>query len=131
MKMYIINLNLGFLCNLPGGTMIKNPPANAGDAGLILVSRRSPGRGNGNPLFLCLEPTFIYAWKIPCTKNLVGYSSWDRKESDVTGQLSVRAHTHNLPSISKQKWSIRCRSIHSHYFKWSRHAGTNDLEHFV
>ena len=58
MKTFIINLNLGFLCNLPGGTMIKNPPANAGDAGLILVSSRSPGRGNGNPLeYLCLENT--------------------------------------------------------------------------
>ena len=38
--------------------MVKNPPANAGDAGLILVSSRSPGRGNGNPLeYLCLENT--------------------------------------------------------------------------
>ena len=58
MNTYIINLNLGFLCNLPGGTMIKNPPANAGDAGLILVSRRPSGRGNGNPLeYSCLENT--------------------------------------------------------------------------
>ena len=33
--------------------MVKNPPANAGDArdmGLISQSRRSPGGGNGNPL---------------------------------------------------------------------------------
>ena len=36
--------------------MIKNPPANTGDAGLILVSRRPSGRGNGNPLeYSCLE----------------------------------------------------------------------------
>ena len=34
----------------PGGSMVKNPPANAGDAGLILASGRSPGEGNGNPL---------------------------------------------------------------------------------
>ena len=33
--------------------MIKNPPANAGnagDVGLIVGSGRSPGGGNGNPL---------------------------------------------------------------------------------
>ena len=29
--------------------MIKNPPANAGDMGLIPGSRRSPGEGHGNP----------------------------------------------------------------------------------
>ena len=63
MKMYIINLNLGFLCNLPGGTMIKNPSANAGDAGLILVSRRSPGRGNGNPLFYAWNPLLFMPGK--------------------------------------------------------------------
>ena len=30
--------------------MVKNPPAKAGDAGLISASGRSPGEGNGNPL---------------------------------------------------------------------------------
>ena len=40
----------------PGGSGVKNPPANAGDAGLIPGSRRSPGEGNGSPLqYSCLE----------------------------------------------------------------------------
>ena len=30
--------------------MVKNPPVNAGDAGSIPGSGRSPGEGNGNPL---------------------------------------------------------------------------------
>jgi len=37
----------------PGGAVVKNLPANAGDprnAGLIPGSGRSPGEGNGNPL---------------------------------------------------------------------------------
>ena len=34
----------------PGGSGVKDPPANAEDAGLIPGSRRSPGEGNGNPL---------------------------------------------------------------------------------
>ena len=44
--------SLGF----PGGTMVKNLPANAGDAGLIPESGRSPGERNGNPLqYSCLR----------------------------------------------------------------------------
>ena len=38
-----------------GGSVVKNLPANAGNAGLILGLRRSPGEGNGNPLqYSCL-----------------------------------------------------------------------------
>ena len=34
---------------------MKNPPANAGDSGLIPGSRRCPGEGNGNLLqYSCL-----------------------------------------------------------------------------
>ena len=32
----------------PGGSVVKNPPANAGDMGSIPGSGRSPGEGNGN-----------------------------------------------------------------------------------
>ena len=35
---------------LSDGSVVKNLPANAGDAGLILGLGRSPGGGNGNPL---------------------------------------------------------------------------------
>ena len=45
----------------PGGSVVKNPPANAGDSGLIPGSGRSPGVGNGN------HPS-ILAWKIPWTE---------------------------------------------------------------
>ena len=45
--------------SVPGGTVIKNPPANAGDAGdasSIPGLGRSPEVGNGNLLFCsCLE----------------------------------------------------------------------------
>ena len=40
----------------PGGTVVKNLPDNAGDAGSIPGSGRSLGGGNGNPLqYYCLE----------------------------------------------------------------------------
>ena len=34
----------------PGGSVLKNPPADAGDVGSIPGLGRSPGEGNGNPL---------------------------------------------------------------------------------
>jgi len=52
---------LGF----PYGSLIKNPPANAGDAGSIPGSGRCPGEGNGNPLqYSCLgNPMDRGAWE--------------------------------------------------------------------
>ena len=41
-----------------GGSVIKNPPANVREVGLIPGSRRSPVEGNGKPLQ-------YLAWKIP------------------------------------------------------------------
>ena len=40
----------------PGGSMVKNLPANAGDTGSIPGLGRSPGGKNGNPLlYSCRE----------------------------------------------------------------------------
>ena len=48
----------------PLHSVVKNPLANAGDAGLNPGSGRSPGDGNGNPLqYSCLEnPTDRGGW---------------------------------------------------------------------
>ena len=45
--------------------VVKNLPANAGDAGLIPGSGRSPGGGQGNPFqYSCLEnPLVKAAWQ--------------------------------------------------------------------
>ena len=50
--------------SFPGGSVVKNPPANAGDAGLILGSGRPPGEGDGNLLqHSCLgNPTDRGSW---------------------------------------------------------------------
>ena len=58
-----VKVTLGFL----GGSVVKNPPASAGDAGdlgSIPGSGRSPGEGNGNPLqYSCLgNPMDRGAW---------------------------------------------------------------------
>ena len=69
----------------PGGSGVKNPPANAGDMGSIPSWGRSPGEGKGKPLqYSCLgNPMYKgvrWAHKGP----------WGHKESDTT----ERAHTH-------------------------------------
>ena len=58
--------------------MVKNPPAHAGDTGLIPGSESSPGVGNGKP-----TPVFLPG-KSQGQRNLVGYSPWGCKESDMT-----------------------------------------------
>ena len=53
--------DLGF----PGDSVVKNPPANTGDKGLIPGSGIFPGEGNGNPLQCsCLgNPMDRAAWR--------------------------------------------------------------------
>ena len=59
--------------SFPGGSVVKNPPANAGDMGSIPGLGSSPGKGNGNPLqYSCLENAMDKGdwW---------GYSPWGGK----------------------------------------------------
>ena len=61
----------------PGGSMVKNPPANAGDAGdmdSISGLERTPGVGNVNPLqYSCLENSMDRrAWRAATH----GVSTW-------------------------------------------------------
>ena len=60
---------------LPWGSVVKNPPANArdvGDSDSIPGSRRSPGEGNGNPL------------QYSCLGNLMGRGAWRATVHGVT-----------------------------------------------
>ena len=69
-----------FMWGFPGGTMVKNLPANAGDTrdvGSIPGLGRSLGVGNGNPL------QFILAWKIP----------WDRGNWQATVHGVAKSQT--------------------------------------
>ena len=82
---------------LEGGAVIKNPPANAGedtrDAGLIPGFGRSPGVGDGSPLqYSCLENS------MDTGRSLVGYSSWNPKELDMTEHAHMQTFiSHCLP----------------------------------
>jgi len=63
----------------PGGTSVKNPPANAGDlrdTGLISGSGRSPGGGHGNSL------------QYSCPKNPMDGGDWWSTVHGVTKSLT-------------------------------------------
>ena len=66
--------NKGF----PGGSAVKESTCNAGDAGSIPGSERSPGGGHGNPpQYSCLENPYG-------ERSLEGCSPCCHKESDTT-----------------------------------------------
>ena len=53
------------MMGLPGGSVVKNLPSNAGNLGSISGLGRCPGEGNGYPLqYSCLEnPMNRGAWQ--------------------------------------------------------------------
>ena len=66
--------------------MVKNLPANAGDArntSLISGSSRSPGEGNGNPI----QYSFL-GNPMDRGAHWATYSPWGHKEWDMTEQLT-------------------------------------------
>ena len=75
-------LNIGF----PDGSVVKNPPANAGDSGLIPGLGRSPREGNGIPLqYSCLENS--------TDRRALFATVHGVTESDTTELLSTHKHT--------------------------------------
>ena len=63
----------------PSGSVVKNPPANAGDPDLTPGPERCPGERNGNPL----PPVFLPE-KSHGQRSHVGYSPWGHKELNTT-----------------------------------------------
>ena len=54
------------------GSLVKNPPANAGDTGSVPGSGRCPGKGNGNPV------------QHSCLGNLMDRGAWQTMVHGVT-----------------------------------------------
>ena len=72
----------------PAGSVMKNLPANTGDAGLIPGLGRSPGEGNGNPLQYSCPENHMDRGEWQDTVCL-----WGSKESDMNEPLNN--HTNN------------------------------------
>ena len=86
-----------YICTygFPGGSVVKNPPANAGDArdvGSILGSRSFPGEGNGNPLqYSCLGN--------PMDRRVWWGTVHGVAESDMTEHACAHTHMHTHTHI--------------------------------
>ena len=76
--------------------MVKNPPANAGNAGetgLIPGLERFPSRRAWQP-----TPVF-FAGESHGQRSLVGCSPWGHKQSDTTERMHTHTHTHTHTHI--------------------------------
>ena len=108
--------------SFPGGTVVKNLPANAGDiedASLIPGLGRSPGGGHGNPLQCsCLEnPMVRGAW----WATVHGFSPW--------GQTQPSNWTHTL-RIMWRKWGmVGVKRTVAGALRLLRHLFTTSLFH--
>ena len=101
--------SLGF----PGGSVVKNLPTNAGDAGLIPGSRRCPGEGNGNLLQYSWlgNPMDRRAWRA----TVCGMT----KESDIIQWLN-----NNIPFLSFfHHWMARW----TNFYIWTKNGNQNFL----
>ena len=94
-EFYLLTKPIKQIFSCPGGSVVKNPPVNAGNTrnmGSTPGSGRSAGGENGNPpQFSCMEnPMEKGAWQ--ATIHSIT-KSWTR--------LSDRAHTHSTKISSK------------------------------
>ena len=79
------------LKGFPGDSVIKKPPANAGDAGDMGLI---PGLGRPPPRRRKWQPTPVFLpGKSHGQRSLVGYSPWGHKKSDVTEHMHTCTHT--------------------------------------
>ena len=97
---------------LPSGSVVKNPPANAGDTGLIPGLGRSPGGGNGNPLqYSCLENTMDRgAWQaivLVVAKSQTWVSNWTHTQWTVL-KATVMEPPSKLRTRILWTWKILC-----------------------
>ena len=75
----------------PGGSVVKNPPANSGDTGSIPRLGRSPVEGNGNPL------------QYSCLGNPMGRGVWQATGHGVARSLN----NNNKNRETKQQQQIK------------------------
>ena len=94
-QLLVFNLILGNLWGFPAGSVVKNPTANAGDAGLIPGSERHPREENGNAL------------QYSCLENSMDSGAWQASVHGVAKpDMTERTHHCQLLKLSSS-WSKR------------------------
>ena len=94
----------------PGGSEVKVSACNAEDLGSIPGSRRSPGKGNGNPLqYSCLENPLDGAWW--ATVHRVAKSRTWLSNFIFTFALAYIAHSISTWTRNHVKWGKHHRRM--------------------
>ena len=119
--LFIFILKSFCIWGLPDGSVVRDPPANAGDEGLIPRSAKSPGEGNVNPLH-----SSVLAWKIAWTKEPGRLQSMESQKSRTqlidSVQFSCSVVSNSLRPHESQHTRPPCPSlpeftqIHVHRF---------------
>ena len=101
-KAFVINMVIHARKGFPGGSVMKNPPADAGAVGSNAGSGRSPGVGNSIPC------------QYSCLENSMDRGTWRASVHGVTKswtQLNDWARTHTRTHTPGGK-SQRCTDMH-------------------
>ena len=105
------------LSGFPGGSVVKKPPANAGDTGLIPGLGRPPRGGHGDPILSFLPG------KSHGERSLAGSSPWGHKEQDMTSWLN----NYNMMLCSTRKLRLAGDRSRMAWVSW-RHGSELPLE---
>ena len=107
-KCYVNYPDLQSYSSFPGDSVVKNPPANAGDAGdagLVSGSGRSPGGANGN--LLCYS----------CRENSMDRGDWQAQVHGVAKNcIQVSTHTHTHTHRDSKWWNKFWFQKSNHFF---------------
>ena len=94
------HLHIGWKWGFPSGPVVKNLPANAGDAGDMVSipgSGQSPALGNGNP--------FLHS----CLENSVDRGAWQATGHEVAkSQIQLSTHTRVLEKYAVNAFLKEC-----------------------
>ena len=88
------------LLGFPRASIVKNPPGNAGDAGSIPGSGRSPGGGNSNP------------FQYPCLENPMNRGIWQTVVHSVTkSRIRLKRLSMMLDLLSSPRKRVISNSV--------------------
>ena len=87
--MHFIWRSVSKIWGFPGGSVVRNLLANAGDLGLIPTLGKSLRGGNGNPLHY------------PRLENLMDRGSWKATAHRVTKDSDTAEHSHTQTAVQK------------------------------
>ena len=91
----------------PGGSVVKDTPANAGDMGLIPRLGRSPGGGNGSPL------------QYSCLENPIDRGAWPAR---VHGVSKIQTRLSNWACMQDQPRGLLCLPVPTTFpYPWFCH----------